>query len=238
MSTPTSADRGSDDQPRGTETTRQQPVTPSAERSHDDTRQHPAVTDERPVATDRRSVLTRQREEHGGVKIGSAFFGFLTAVGVAVLLTALVTAAGAAVGLATGTDAADATDATTANPDTVGLVGGIVLLVIVFLAYYAGGYVAGRMARFNGAQQGIAVWVWALVVAAVVAVLGLVAGNQYDILGELNTFPRIPVSEGDLTRGGVVAAVLLVVVSLGGAVVGGLAGMRFHRAVDRTGLPG
>ena len=66
------------------------------------------------------------------------------------------------------------------------------LLVIVFLAYYAGGYVAGRMARFNGAKQGVAVWLWALVVAAVVAVLGMVAGDQYDILADLNTFPRIP----------------------------------------------
>ena len=36
---------------------------------------------------DRRSVVSRQKEEHGGIKVGSAFFGFLTAVGVGVLLT-------------------------------------------------------------------------------------------------------------------------------------------------------
>jgi hypothetical protein len=38
-----------------------------------------------------------------------------------------------------------------------------VLLVILFVAYYCGGYAAGRMGRFNGMKQGIAVWLWALV---------------------------------------------------------------------------
>ena len=34
----------------------------------------------------------------------------------------------------------------------------------------------------------------------------------------------------------VTVAVLAVAASLGGAILGGLAGMRFHRKVDRTGL--
>jgi hypothetical protein len=185
---------------------------------------------------DRRSVVRRQKEEHGGVKIGSAFFGFLTATGVGVLLTALLAAAGTAVGLANGATAADATSTATSSPSTVGLVGGIALLVILFVAYYCGGYVASRMARFNGMRQGFAVWLWALLIAVVVAVLSAVAGSKYDILAKLNGFPRIPVSEGTLTTGGIIAAVAVVVASLGGALLGGLAGMRFHRAVDRTGL--
>src|SRR6188472_1032983 len=94
MSTSTPADRG-----HGTDQTRtdQPPVRDT--HAHPDTHAgHTVVTDE--PALDRRSVLARQKEEHGGVKIGSAFFGFLTAVGVGVLLTALVSATGAAVGLA------------------------------------------------------------------------------------------------------------------------------------------
>ena len=185
---------------------------------------------------DRRSVVNRQKEEHGGIKIGSAFFGFLTATGVGVLLTALVAAAGTAVGLSTGTTAADATSEASSSPSTVGIVGGIILLVILFVAYYCGGYVASRMARFNGMKQGLAVWLWALLIAVVVAVLGTVAGSKYNILAQLNSFPRIPVSEGDLTTGGIIAAVAVVIASLAGALLGGLAGMRFHRKVDRTGL--
>jgi len=193
-------------------------------------------SDEASATLDRRSVVAREKEEHGGIKWGSAFFGWLTAVGMGVLLTALVAAAGTAVGVATGTEVADATDATSDQGGTVGLIGGIVLLVILFVAYFCGGYVAGRMARFDGLKQGLAVWIWALVVALVVAVLVAIAGNEYNVLGKLDSFPRLPVDEGDLTTGGIIALVALVVASLGGALLGGLAGMRFHRKVDRTGL--
>ncbi len=185
---------------------------------------------------DRETVVEREKEKFGGVKIGSAFFGWLTATGTAVLLTALLAAAGTAVGLATGTDAGQAASEATTDPPTVGIVGGIVLLVILFVAYYCGGYVAGRMARFNGLKQGIAVWVWALVIALLVAALGAIAGDQFNVLAQLNSFPRIPVGEGDLTTGGIIAALAVAAASLVGAILGGLAGMRFHRKVDKAGL--
>src|ERR671932_1436636 len=54
---------------------------------------------------DRHSVVSREKERYGGVKIGSAFFGWLTATGTAVILTALLTAAGAAGGPAPRTHA-------------------------------------------------------------------------------------------------------------------------------------
>ena len=184
----------------------------------------------------RREVVAHQKEEHGGVKIGSAFFGFVTAVGVGVLLTALVSAVGAAVGLARGTDMDTAADNASASASTIGILSGIVLLVILFVAYYCGGYVASRMARFNGMRQGVAVWLWALLVAIVVAVLVTVGGSKFNVLSQLNSFPRIPVDEGTLTTGGIIAAVAALVVTLLGAVLGGLAGMHFHRRVDRTGL--
>jgi hypothetical protein len=188
------------------------------------------------VPLDQRVVVERQRERYGGVKVGAAFFGWLTATGIAVLLTALLVAAGPAVGVARNTEAGKAVGQAAQNVTTVGLAGGIALLVILFIAYYCGGYVAGRMARFNGATQGVAVWVVALVIAIGVAVLGVTAGSKYNVLATLNSFPRIPVDEGTLTRGGVIALLLAAVVSLVGAILGGLAGMRYHRRVDSVGL--
>ena len=123
-----------------------------------------------------------------------------------------------------------------ATNGTVGLVGIIVLLVILFVSYYSGGYVAGRMARFNGAKQGMMVWAWALIAAVVVALLGLIAGQQFNVLATLNSFPRIPINEGELTVTSIIAAVVVAVVALVGAVLGGLAGMHFHRKVDRAGF--
>lgn len=202
--------------------------TVTAER-HDGTA-HDTVVEEVPT---RETVVAREKEQFGGIKVGSAFFGWLAATGMAVLLTALVAAAGTAVGLATNTDVNAAVNS---GDQTVGMVGIIVLLVVLFVSYYSGGYVAGRMARFNGAKQGFMVWVWALIAAVVVAILGLVAGQQYNILAQLNSFPRIPVNEGELTTTSVIAAVVVAAVALVGAVLGGTAGMRFHRKVDRAGF--
>ncbi len=195
----------------------------------------PTGADDRPGPDrDRRSVVEREKAEHGGVKIGSAFFGFLTATGMAVLLTAVITAAGAVVGLASNTEAGAAASQAQQSASTVGIVGGIILLALLFVAYYCGGYVAGRMARFDGLKQGLAVWLWALLIAVVVAVLGAVAGSEFNILAQLNSFPRIPVSISDITTGGLIALLAVAAASLLGAILGGLAGMRSHRKVDKA----
>ena len=112
-----------------------------------------------PVVPDRATIVARQRERFGGIKVGSAFFGWLTATGMAVLLIALLAAAGVAFGVATDTsldEAAQQSQDNTGAAQTVGLVGAITLLIVLLLAYYCGGYVTGRMARFNGIKQGLA----------------------------------------------------------------------------------
>lgn len=181
----------------------------------------------------RDEVAGRDKARFSGIQWGSAFFGWLTATGTAVILTALFAAAGAAVGLG-GADSADQAAGTAAeNADTIALVGAIVLAVVVFMSYLCGGYVAGRMARFSGIKQGIAVWVWAIVIAAVAGIIGVIAGGELDVLGNLNSLPSIPLNQEGLTAGSIITAIVIVLVSLVGAIVGGLAGMRFHRRVDR-----
>src|SRR3954464_10669490 len=91
-----------------------------------------------------RDAVDAQHSRYGGIKWGAAFFGWLSANGLAVLLIALLSAGGVAIGLTEGISSAD--DAAD-QADTIGIAGGIVLLVVLFLAYLAGGYVAGRMAR-------------------------------------------------------------------------------------------
>lgn len=187
--------------------------------------------------TRREEVLGREQDEYGGIKWGSAFFGWLAAAGTAVLLTALLSAVGAGVGLSTaGGDVQAATKQLSTNEGTVGIIGAIGLAVVLFVAYYCGGYVAGRMARFSGPKQGLAVWIWAVAIAIVVAIVAALAGSRFDILGRLNSFPRIPIDEGTLTVTGIVTVIVAALLSLGGAVLGGMAGMRYHRRIDRTGL--
>jgi hypothetical protein len=176
----------------------------------------------------------RQRDEFGGLNWGAAFFGWLVAIGVAALLTAILSAAGAAIGLTQSSPSQAGTQAQS-NADTVGIVGGIVLLVILGIAYYAGGYVAGRMSRFDGPRQGLGVWLIGLIITVVLAVAGVVLGAKYNVLSQLN-LPRIPVDEGSLTTGGLIALVAIVVVTLLAAMAGGKQGTHYHRKIDRTGV--
>ena len=74
---------------------------------------------------------------------------------------------------------------------SVTLVIALVLLAVLLVAYYAGGYVAGRMSRFDGARQGVAVWFVGLLVTVAAAVLGWVAGDQYNLLDRVDV-PRVP----------------------------------------------
>jgi hypothetical protein len=185
------------------------------------------------VAAIRESVVAREEERFGGIKIGSAFFGWLTATAMAVLLVVVVTAAAKA-GFLTGTDLIAAAGQTSSPAG--GMTGAIMLVSIPFLAYFSGGYVAGRMARFNGIGQGLMVWLWAVIVAAAVALLAIVSGGQFNVLTTLNSFLRLPVGEGQLSTNGIIAAIAVAAIALVGAVLGGMAGVHYHRKVDRVGF--
>jgi MFS family permease len=179
-----------------------------------------------------RDAVAAQRARFGGIKWGAAFFGWLSANGLAVVLIAVLSAAGVAIGLTNGVDT---TDEAAQQADTLGIAGGIAILVVLFLAYLAGGYVAGRMARFDGARQGLAVWVIGLVVVLLLALAGMVLGGQYNVLQQLD-LPRIPIDEGTATTAGVITLVAVLVVTLVGAVLGGKLGDRYHRRIDRAGF--
>ncbi len=179
-----------------------------------------------------RDAVAAQRASFGGIKWGAAFFGWLSANGLAVILVALLSAGGVALGLTQGVDSAD--EAAT-QAETLGIGGGIAVLVVLFLAYLAGGYVAGRMARFDGARQGLAVWLVGLLVVLLLAAAGGILGTQYNVLRQLN-LPRIPIDEGTATTAGIITLVAILLVTLLGAVLGGKLGERYHRKVDRAGF--
>ena len=171
-----------------------------------------------------------QRDRFGGADGTAIFFGWLSALGLAALLLAVVGAAGTRLGYATGVSTSDATD----NAGTIGIVGAALLVVILLLAYFCGGYVAGRMARFDGARQGFRVWLLGLLVTIAAAVAGWIGGSQYNIFQQLH-LPRIPVSEGAITTGAIITLALVLIGTVLAAVGGGKAGDRYHARIDATG---
>ena len=171
-----------------------------------------------------RDAVAVQQALFGGVQWGAAFFGWLSATGLAVLLVALVSAADVALGLTEGASAGE-----------MGLGGAVALLAVLFLSYLAGGYVAGRMARFTGMRQGLAVWLVGLVVVLLVSGAATMLGSEYNVLARLQ-LPRIPVGEGTATTAGLVTVAAAAAAALTGALLGGGLGTRYHRRVDRAGL--
>jgi hypothetical protein len=188
----------------------------------DEPRTMPAVVGEDTVV----AMRARQRDRFGGIRWGSAFFGLLSAIGLAALLLGIVAAAGVAIGVS------EIEDVTNGDADTIGLGGAILVLAALAVSWYCGGYVAGRMARFDGARQGVGVWAWTIAIGAVLAIAAVIGGNEYDVLQQLN-LPNVAVGDESLTTTGLITLAAAVVVTLLFGVLGGKAGEIFHRRVDR-----
>jgi hypothetical protein len=146
-----------------------------------------------------------------------------------VLLTSIIGAILAGIGSNTSITQSDAQR----QAGTIGIAAAVVLLVVLAIGYYAGGYVAGRMSRFDGARQGAATWLIGLVVTLIAIALGAAFGSQYNLLDRVN-LPRIPIDTTHLGWGALITAVAVIVVTLLAALLGGKVGQRYHRRVDRA----
>jgi sporulation protein YlmC with PRC-barrel domain len=214
-----------------------------ADKSH--VRAAPTVPADRELSPDTESRLSdhyrrrgelsdtreRQREEHGGFNIGAAFFGWLVALALAALLVALLSAIASAIGFSIDLAPQEARQ----SADTIGIVGGALLIAVLAVAYFGGGYVAGRMSRFDGARQGLGVWLFGLVVSIVLVVVGLIFGSEYNLLQQVNV-PTVPIPTDSLTVGGIIALAAILIATILAAILGGKAGERYHRKVDRAGV--
>jgi hypothetical protein len=196
---------------------------PSSSNRLDDVEPETVRTDRAVLAEGRE----RQRERFGGAKFGAAFFGWLVSVGMTVLLSAVAAGAGAAIGSNLAIDAAGADAA------TVGLTGAATVLVVLALAYLTGGYVAGRLARFDGTRNGVLTWLVGMVMTVLAGLVAAAIGSNSDLVARV----RLPAFPGDLatlTMGGLIALAVLLIVTLLAAAAGGRLGERFHRRVDRA----
>jgi hypothetical protein len=195
----------------------------------------PAAHDETTDAGGPTSAYPADREtaheRYGGFTFASAFFGWLVAVALTVLLAGVLGAAAAATGASLSITPSEAQD----EAGTIGLVSAAALLAVLLLSYFAGGYVAGRMARFDGGRQGLGVWVLGLLVTVVVGVLGAVFGQQYNVFDRVD-LASLPVPTDSLSTGGVLALLVILVGTLLAAMLGGKAGQRYHTKIDRATL--
>jgi amino acid transporter len=202
---------------------------------HDDAGSTAVTSDDRRVGKDSRIPVQSHRGHHearerfGGINWGAAFFGWLVAIAMTILLVSIAGAVLTAVGSSQNITQNDAER----QAGTIGIAAGIVLLVVLAIAYYTGGYVAGRMSRFDGGKQGLATWIIGLVVTLIAIGLGAIFGNEYNLLDRVD-LPRLPLSTEEMSTGGLITAAAVLVLSLLAAMLGGKVGHRYHDKVDRV----
>jgi hypothetical protein len=112
-------------------------------------------------------VVGASRRRH--LDVPATLGGALAALGTLVLLSSLAGTLGA-IGFQSGIEGQDLS------------IGGLIAgLVVLFLACLVGGWVAGRMARRRGGLHGLLAVVWLVVLAAVLAGLAALAGDEADV---------------------------------------------------------
>ena len=185
-----------------------------------------AVEHHRHAEEGRRAAL---HDTYGGMNWGACFFGWLVAIGVTVLLGAIISAVASAVGANQNWTQTDLQEMS----GTVGIAAAITLAVVMFVGYYAGGYVAGRMSRFDARRQGLGVWIVAIVAMIIAAIAGTLFGTSYDIMRQVD-LPSVGLSTDQLSWGAVITGIALLAVMLVGAVLGAASGQRYHTKIDRA----
>jgi hypothetical protein len=174
----------------------------------------------------------RLRDMHGGVDWLASFLGFIFSL-VAGLFFSLVTGL-VLVPLGFPPDLGG-------GEIGAAVITGLVLLgLLIFLTYFFGGYVAGRLARFDGGRNGAMLLVWTFIA---VLILALAAGVFSGFLppgvadSVVNLLDGVSSTVGDLAGAGAVGiavAVGALVLALLGGFLGGRLGSRYHAEVDRS----
>ena len=174
----------------------------------------------------------RLRDMYGGVDWLASFLGFVFAVVIASVFSTVAGLVLVPLGF---------------PPEISGgqlgasvLTGLAVLGVLIFLTYFFGGYVAGRLARFDGGRNGAMVLAWTFILALILALVTVVFSGFLPAgaaEGVANLAQGTASAAGSLAGAGVagiVVAVAALLLALLGGFFGGRLGSRYHTEIDRS----
>ena len=111
----------------------------------------------------------RLRDMFGGVDWLASFLGFVFVVVVGALFSLVAGLVLAPLGFAPDLGAGEFGAAV--------ITGLVLVAVLIFLAYFFGGYVAGRLARFDGGRNGAMLLLWTFIAVALLVLAGGVFGG-------------------------------------------------------------
>ena len=166
-------------------------------------------------------------ERYGGGDVPATLAGLLAAVGTLVLLLGLI-AAGAG-NIAVQVDTIDVEG----NLVELSAAGAVTAVLVLVASFFVGGWVAARMARFDGPKNGLIVALWMLALVVLFGALGAWAGSEYNVFAQM----ELPdwASQWDADELSTAAAIAASAGSLSmflGGYLGGLVGEAYNRKVD------
>jgi hypothetical protein len=175
----------------------------------------------------------RLRDMYGGVDWLASFLGFVFTLVASVLFSLIAGLVLAPLGLSLNLESGEIGAAV--------ITGLVLIAILVFLTYFFGGYVAGRLARFDGGRNGAMLLLWTGVAVLVLALINAVlagflpseVAESIDNLVQNNVLMTV----GGLSGLGVIGIVILVgalLMALLGGFLGGRLGSRYHAEIDRT----
>ena len=173
------------------------------------------------------------RSMYGGVDWLASFLGFVFAAVVGLLFSLLAGLVLAPLGFSL--------DLRSGEIGTTTITGLVLVAILIFITYFFGGYVAGRLARFDGGRNGAILLLWTLGVALLAALAGGILSNflpasisdsirdfiQNDVLSAIGSLSELGIVGGLVAIGTVLVALL-------GGFLGGRLGSRYHAEIDRT----
>jgi hypothetical protein len=119
------------------------------------------------------------------------------------------------------------------NLRELGWAGLAIGVLVVFASFFFGGWVAGRIARFNGVMNGAGVGLWMVLLMAVSATAGVFIQERYNILQSAalpDWFSQI--SGDDVTNLAIAGGILGLLAILVGTMLGGAMGAKYNQKVD------
>jgi hypothetical protein len=175
----------------------------------------------------------RLRDMYGGVDWLASFLGFIFVLVAGCLFSLVAGLVVAPLGISM--------DLAGSEIGPAAITGLVLVAILVFLTYFFGGYVAGRLARFDGGRNGAMLLLWTGVTVLVLALINAVLSGflpegiseDVDNLIQNLLFSTIGGLSG-LGIAGVLIFVGALLVALVGGFLGGRLGSRYHAEIDRT----
>lgn len=111
----------------------------------------------------------------------------------------------------------------------------VVIGLVLFVAYFSGGYVAGRLSRFDGGRNGAATVLWGILLSVLLALFGSIL-PVLQFVQEFAQASLLPAISG-LVEAGILGLVIVIgalLLEVLGGFLGGRLGNSYHTRIDET----